>query len=123
VWARREDDRVTRVGRWLRRSRLDEVPQLWNVLKGEMSLVGPRPERPEFTRELERRIPFYSHRHLVLPGLTGWAQVRYPYGASIAEAEEKLQYDLYYLKHRSLFFDLLIALRTVAVVVTKAGSR
>ncbi|HEY9898048.1 MAG TPA: sugar transferase [Pantanalinema sp.] len=123
VWAKADDDRVTPVGRFLRRSRLDEVPQLWNILLGEMSLVGPRPERPEFVAELERAIPHYQCRHLVLPGLTGWAQVRFPYGASVQDSEEKLNYDLYYLKHRSWWFDLLILLRTVGVVLNKTGAR
>ncbi|MNX78228.1 UDP-N-acetylgalactosamine-undecaprenyl-phosphate N-acetylgalactosaminephosphotransferase [compost metagenome] len=123
VWARTNDDRVTAVGRFLRRSRLDELPQLWNILLGEMSLVGPRPERPEFVAELARAIPHYQCRHLVLPGLTGWAQVRFPYGASVQDSEEKLNYDLYYLKHRSCWFDLLILLRTVGVVLNKTGAR
>lgn len=123
VWARPNDERVTRVGRFLRQTRLDELPQLFNVLKGDMSLVGPRPERPEFVQDLERVIPYYQRRHLVLPGVTGWAQVRFPYGGSIADAEEKLKYDLYYLKHRSIVFDLLILLRTVSVVLYKTGAR
>lgn len=123
VWARPDDNRVTRVGRFLRRSRLDEIPQLLNVLMGHMSLVGPRPERPEFVAELERQIPHYPRRHYVLPGITGWAQVRFPYGSSIDDAEEKLKFDLYYLKHRSIWFDLLILARTVSVVLNKTGSR
>lgn len=123
VWARLDDQRVTRVGRFLRRSRLDEIPQLCNVLLGHMSLVGPRPERPEFVSELAEAIPHYHRRHWVLPGVTGWAQVRFPYGSSIDDAEEKLQYDLYYLKHRSISFDLLILARTISVVLNKTGSR
>lgn len=123
VWALKNDDRVTRMGRFLRKSRLDEVPQLFNVLRGDMSLVGPRPERPEFVASLEKEIPFYAHRHRVQPGLTGWAQVRYPYGASVEDAAQKLAYDLYYMKHRSLLFDLAIAWRTVGVVIGRVGSR
>lgn len=123
VWAKQNDDRATRVGRILRKSRLDELPQLFLVLSGNMSLVGPRPERPEFVRELEQCIPYYSYRHLVLPGVTGWAQVRFPYGASIQDAEEKLKFDLFYLKHRSILFDLLILVRTVSTVLNKQGSR
>lgn len=123
VWAQTNDPRVTRIGNFLRRTRLDEIPQLWNVLKGEMSLVGPRPERPEFVTELEQQIPYYQRRHLVLPGVTGWAQVRFPYGSSVQDSEEKLKFDLYYIKHRSIVFDLLILLRTVSVVLNKTGSR
>ena len=120
-WAGRRDSRVTRVGRFLRRTRLDELPNVVNVLRGEMSLVGPRPERPEFVAQLEREIPFYRTRLLVRPGLTGWAQVNYPYGDSVYGALEKLEYDLYYLKHRSLFFDLWILVRTVGTVVALRG--
>ena len=120
-WAGRRDPRVTRVGRFLRRTRLDELPNVVNVLRGEMSLVGPRPERPEFVAELEREIPFYRTRLLVRPGLTGWAQVNYPYGDSVHGALEKLEYDLYYVKHRSLFFDLWILVRTVGTVVALRG--
>ena len=121
VWATREDSRVTRVGRLMRRSRLDELPQLWNVLNGDMSLVGPRPERPQFVRDLTRQIPFYGQRHVVKPGVTGWAQVRYTYGASIEDATEKLQYDLYYIKHMSVAFDLYIVFDTIKTVVMRAG--
>ena len=120
-WAGRRDPRVTRVGRFLRRTRLDELPNVVNVLRGEMSLVGPRPERPEFVAMLEREIPFYRTRLLVRPGLTGWAQVNYPYGDSVHGALEKLEYDLYYVKHRSLFFDLWILVRTVGTVVALRG--
>ncbi|HYO79360.1 MAG TPA: sugar transferase, partial [Thermoanaerobaculia bacterium] len=121
VWARENDDRVTPLGRFLRRSRLDELPQLWNILKGEMSFVGPRPERPEFVKELEREIPFYQLRHLVPPGLTGWAQIRYPYGASVADARRKLGFDLYYVRNYGLRFDLGICLKTA--VSMARGSR
>ena len=120
-WAGRGDPRVTRVGRFLRRTRLDELPNVVNVLRGEMSLVGPRPERSEFVAQLEREIPFYRTRLLVRPGLTGWAQVNYPYGDSVHGALEKLEYDLYCVKHRSLWFDLSILARTVATVVTLKG--
>jgi sugar transferase (PEP-CTERM system associated) len=122
VWARVGDTRVTKVGRILRRMRLDELPQLWNILVGDMSLVGPRPERPEFVSELTRAIPFYGQRHTVKPGLTGWAQVRYTYGASTEDAMRKLQYDLYYVKHMSVFFDIFIILRTIKIVLTGRGA-
>jgi lipopolysaccharide/colanic/teichoic acid biosynthesis glycosyltransferase len=122
VWARRNDHRITVVGRFLRRSRFDELPQLWNILKGEMSLVGPRPERPEFVQELSRSIPFYGERHAVRPGLTGWAQVRYTYGASVEDAMEKLQYDLFYIKNMSLARDLFIIFDTVKTVVLSRGA-
>jgi lipopolysaccharide/colanic/teichoic acid biosynthesis glycosyltransferase len=124
VWASKEGDvRVTSVGRFLRRSRLDELPQLWNVLKGDMSLVGPRPERPEFVEELTRQIPFYRQRHIVRPGLTGWAQVRYTYGASVEDSMEKLQYDLFYIKHMTIAFDLFILFSTVKTVVLRRGAQ
>lgn len=116
VWARSHDSRVTPVGKYLRNWRLDEIPQLFNILKGEMSLVGPRPERPEFTGELARRIPFYNERHLVQPGLTGWAQVCHPYGASVEAAARKLQYDLYYIKNMNLLLDIAILLRTFRTI-------
>ncbi len=120
-WATSDDIRVTKVGVFLRRSRLDEAPQLWNVLRGEMSLVGPRPERPEFIEELEREIPFYRARLIVQPGLTGWAQVNYGYAATVADAALKLQWDLYYIKHRSAWLDLLILWRTIRVIVGFKG--
>ena len=120
-WTQRQDPRVTRVGRFLRRTRIDELPNVVNVLRGEMSLVGPRPERPEFVVQLEREIPFYRSRLLVQPGLTGWAQVNHPYGDSVRGALEKLEFDLFYVKHRSLFFDLWILVRTVATVVALRG--
>jgi len=123
VWASKEGDtRVTSVGRFLRRSRLDELPQLWNVLKGDMSLVGPRPERPEFVAELTRQIPFYRQRHILRPGLTGWAQVRYTYGASVEDALQKLQYDLFYIKNLSLALDVFIILDTVKTVLLRKGA-
>jgi sugar transferase (PEP-CTERM system associated) len=123
AWASARDPRVTRVGAFLRRSRIDELPQLFNVLTGEMSFVGPRPERPHFVEQLTRVIPFYPDRALVKPGVTGWAQVNYPYGASIEDARQKLSFDLYYVKHRSLFLDLLILVATVRVIVFQEGSR
>lgn len=123
VWAQKNDPRVTRIGKFLRKSRMDEIPQLLNVLKGDMSLVGPRPERPEFTTELKGIIPYYSERHCVKPGVTGWAQVKYPYGASVADALEKLRYDMYYIKNWSLVFDLMIVFETVKVVLLGRGSR
>jgi lipopolysaccharide/colanic/teichoic acid biosynthesis glycosyltransferase len=112
VWARDRDDRITRVGRFIRVTRLDELPQLWNVMRGDMSFVGPRPE-----------IPFYLQRHAVKPGLTGWAQVKYQYGSSIEDALEKLRYDLYYIKHMSVFFDLTIVLDTVKVILFGKGAK
>lgn len=120
-WADENDPRVTRIGSFLRKTRLDELPQLWNVLRGEMSFIGPRPERPEFVSMLEREIPFYAMRHIITPGLTGWAQINFPYGASKEDALEKLQYDLYYIKHRSFILDILILLRTIVVVFSSQG--
>jgi exopolysaccharide biosynthesis polyprenyl glycosylphosphotransferase len=122
-WARRSDPRVTRVGRWLRRFRIDELPQLLNVLRGEMHLIGPRPERPQFVEELRQKLPWYDLRHRVPPGITGWAQVRYPYAASLEESREKLQYDLYYVKRPSLVLDLAILVETVRVVLQGRGAR
>lgn len=121
VWSSENDPRATRVGRWLRKFRFDEVPQFINVLRGEMSLVGPRAERPFFVAQLSEKIPFYAQRHLVEPGLTGWAQVMYGYGASVEDAQEKLQYDLYYIKNVSLWFDLWIVLRSVRIVLFGRG--
>ncbi|HEC35128.1 MAG TPA: sugar transferase [Anaerolineae bacterium] len=121
-WAQKNDRRVTRVGRFLRRTRIDELPQLLNVLRGDMSFVGPRPERPEFVSQLEQEIPFYRVRLVVRPGLTGWAQVRYRYGRSVQDALVKLQYDLYYIKHQSFYLDLQIALRTIGVVLRMEGT-
>jgi len=122
VWAKADDDRITRVGRIIRKTRLDELPQLWNVVRGDMSFVGPRPERPYFVNELARAIPFYQQRHAVKPGITGWAQVKYRYGASLEDAMEKLRYDLYYIKHLSIFFDLTIVFDTVKVVLFRKGA-
>jgi exopolysaccharide biosynthesis polyprenyl glycosylphosphotransferase len=120
-WASQDDDRTTPLGRLLRRSRLDELPQLWNILLGDMSLVGPRPERPEFNARLEREIPFYNLRHLAKPGLTGWAQINHPYGASVDDARAKLEFDVWYVKNSTVLLDLLIILRTVMVVVGLRG--
>jgi exopolysaccharide biosynthesis polyprenyl glycosylphosphotransferase len=122
-WAQKRDPRVTRVGRLIRAMRVDELPQLINIIRGEMSLVGPRPERPHFVDQLGKVIPFYRQRSYVKPGLTGWAQVNYPYGASIEDAREKLAYDLYYVKHRSFWLDLRILIATVRVVLTREGAR
>jgi sugar transferase (PEP-CTERM system associated) len=123
VWAQKDDPRVTRVGRIIRKLRIDELPQAWGVLKGEMSFVGPRPERPQFVADLEARLPYYAERHVVKPGITGWAQINYPYGASIEDAREKLEYDLYYAKNYSPFLDLLILLQTARVVLWPEGAR
>jgi sugar transferase (PEP-CTERM system associated) len=122
VWAQKNDARITPIGRFLRRTRLDELPQLWNVIKGDMSLVGPRPERPEFVEELTKQIPFYGQRHAVKPGVTGWAQVSYTYGASVEDALEKLQYDLFYIKHLNLPLDLFIIFKTAKTVVLRRGT-
>ncbi len=123
AWAAVDDDRVTRVGRFLRQSRIDELPQLLNVLRGEMSFVGPRPERPVFVKMLAEQIPFYAVRHSVKPGITGWAQVRYSYGATVEQSMRKLEFDLYYVKNHTLFLDLLILLETVRVVLLAEGAR
>jgi sugar transferase (PEP-CTERM system associated) len=123
VWARDDDDRITRVGRFIRLTRLDELPQLWNVMAGSMSFVGPRPERPFFVEQLARDIPFYSQRHAVKPGVTGWAQVKYQYGSTVEDAMEKLRYDLYYIKHMSIVFDLTIVLDTVKVILFGKGAK
>lgn len=120
-WAEKDDDRATTLGRWLRRARIDEIPQLWNVLKGDMSLVGPRPERPEFVSRLEEEIPFYRARLAVKPGLTGWAQIKGGYAQGVEETKTKLEYDLYYIKNRSLWLDALILLQTIRVVLTGGG--
>ena len=122
-WARRDDDRSTRVGRFIRMTRLDELPQLFNVLRGEMSFVGPRPERPQFVDMLSQEIRYYNVRHCMKPGLTGWAQLRYPYGASVGDAAEKLTFDLFYVKNHGLMFDLMILLQTVEVVLFRRGAR
>lgn len=123
VWATEDDGRITRVGRFLRQYRLDEIPQVLNVLRGQMSLVGPRPERPEFVDSLRDTIPYYSERHIVKPGVTGWAQLRYAYGSSAEDAIEKLQYDLYYVKNQSLMLDIMVILQTVEVVLWGKGAR
>jgi sugar transferase (PEP-CTERM system associated) len=122
-WATKNDTRVTRVGEVIRKYRLDELPQLINILKGDMGFVGPRPERPEFVEQLTEKLPYYSQRHTVKPGLTGWAQIYYPYGASETDALEKLKYDLYYVKHRSFLLDILIFIQTVEVILFKKGAR
>jgi sugar transferase (PEP-CTERM system associated) len=122
-WAQANDSRITKVGRFIRKTRIDELPQLFNVLRGEMSLVGPRPERPSFVEQLTEQIPFYAIRHSVKPGLTGWAQVRFSYGASLADARRKLQFDLYYVKNHSLVLDLQVLLETVRVVLFGEGAR
>ena len=123
VWASENDPRVTRVGRVIRKLRIDELPKTWCVLNGEMCFVGPRPERPSFVDELEKKLPYYAERHMVKPGLTGWAQINYPYGASVEDARVKLEYDLYYAKNYSPFLDLLILLQTVRVVLWPEGAR
>ena len=120
-WATKGDSRITLVGRILRKTRIDELPQVWNVIRGDMSLVGPRPERPEFIDMLQHEIPFYVQRHLVKPGLTGWAQINYPYGSSVQDSLNKLTYDLYYIKRASLQLDLQILLRTCGTLMK--GSR
>jgi sugar transferase (PEP-CTERM system associated) len=122
-WARQEDPRVTRVGRFIRKYRLDEMPQFLNIIRGEMSFIGPRPERPEFVKKLRQEISYYDERHSVRPGLTGWAQVQYQYGASVEDAWRKLEYDLFYLQNMSIFFDLVILLKTVRIVLTGQGGR
>jgi len=123
VWATKDDPRVTPMGWWLRKLRLDELPQLFNVLKGEMSIVGPRPERPEFALELERRIPFYKQRHCVKPGITGWAQINHKYGDTLEDAIAKLEYDLYYIKNLAPALDALIMFHTAKVMLLSRGSQ
>jgi sugar transferase (PEP-CTERM system associated) len=122
-WASKNDPRVTRVGAVMRRTRIDELPQLLNILRGHMGFVGPRPERPEFVVQLAEKLPYYAYRHSVKPGLTGWAQINYPYGSSIEDAKQKLQYDLYYVKNHNLLFDLTILVQTVEVVLMGKGVR
>ncbi len=121
IWAQKNDPRITRLGKFLRKTRLDELPQLWNIIKGEMSFVGPRAERPEFHEDLQKTIPFYEERYLIRPGLTGWAQTRYQYGSTVKDAEEKLQYDLFYIKNRSMVLDFSIILKTINIVLRRAG--
>lgn len=123
MWATTDDDRATIVGRIIRKIRVDEIPQFWNILKGEMSFIGPRPERPYFVSELAKAVPYYEHRHLVAPGLTGWAQIKYPYGASVDDARQKLQYDLYYIKNQSLTLDVVILVETIKTVMFGRGGR
>jgi lipopolysaccharide/colanic/teichoic acid biosynthesis glycosyltransferase len=123
VWATVDDPRVTLIGRILRRTRFDEIPQMWNVLKGDMSFIGPRPEQPEIVNELNEAISYYQLRHTVKPGITGWAQINYPYGASEEDALEKLQYDLFYIKNLGFIIDLQILFKTVKVVFFGAGAR
>lgn len=123
MWAASNDSRVTPIGRFLRKVRLDEIPQLWNVLRGEMAFVGPRPERPEFVQWLSREIPYYDLRHMIPPGITGWAQVRYRYGASLEETSRKLEYDLYYIKHLSIGLDLLIMFETIKTIILRRGAQ
>jgi sugar transferase (PEP-CTERM system associated) len=123
VWAEKDDPRITRVGRFIRKVRIDELPQCWSVLKGEMSFVGPRPERPQFVEDLEAKLPYYAERHMVKRGITGWAQINYPYGASIEDSRQKLEYDLYYAKNYSPFLDVLILLQTLRVVLFPDGAR
>lgn len=120
-WAKEKDERVTMAGNFLRAARLDELPQIWNILKGDLSFIGPRPERPEFTEELEKQIPHYSMRHLIKPGLSGWAQINFPYGASVEDAMEKLQYDLFYIKNRSLLLEISIILKTIMIILSHSG--
>jgi sugar transferase (PEP-CTERM system associated) len=122
-WATKNDPRITGVGMFMRKTRLDEIPQLWNILRGDMDFVGPRPERPEFMEMLNENLPFYYLRHLIRPGLTGWAQIRYGYGATLAEAREKLEYDLYYLKHMSLGLDLYIMFETIKTIIRRRGAQ
>jgi sugar transferase (PEP-CTERM system associated) len=121
VWASQDDDRTTRVGRFIRKTRIDEIPQFWNILRGEMDFVGPRPERPHFVSQLAEEIPYYEQRHLIAPGLTGWAQIKYPYGASIEDARQKLQYDLYYIKNQSLLLDATILFETIKIILFGRG--
>jgi len=123
VWAKTEDDRTTRVGRLIRKIRVDEIPQFWNILRGDMSFVGPRPERPHFVTQLAQEIPYYEQRHLIAPGLTGWAQIKYPYGASIEDARQKLQYELYYIKNQSLTLDAIIMFETIKTILLGRGGR
>lgn len=121
-WVRQQDHRITRIGEFLRRTRLDELPQLWAVITGDMSLIGPRPERPDFEEELEQKISHYRLRHCIRPGLSGWAQVNYPYGASIKDAANKLSYDLYYIRNFSIWLDLLVTVKTIRLLFNAQGA-
>jgi len=123
VWASKDDSRTTRVGRIIRKIRIDEIPQFWNILRGEMSFVGPRPERPHFVAQLSEEIPFYEQRHLIAPGLTGWAQIKYPYGASTEDARQKLQYDLFYIKNQGLILDAIIIFETIKIILFGRGAQ
>ena len=123
VWASKGDDRTTRVGRIIRKVRVDEIPQFWNILRGQMSFVGPRPERPHFVAQLAQEIPYYEQRHLIAPGLTGWAQIKYPYGSSIEDARQKLQYDLFYIKNYSLILDAIIIFETIKIILFGRGAQ
>jgi sugar transferase (PEP-CTERM system associated) len=123
VWANKGDERITRVGRIIRKIRVDEIPQFWNILRGEMNFVGPRPERPHFVAQLAQEIPYYEQRHLIAPGLTGWAQINYPYGASVEDARQKLQYDLFYIKNHSLFLDAIIMFETIKIILFGRGAQ
>jgi sugar transferase (PEP-CTERM system associated) len=123
VWASKADGRTTRVGRVIRKIRVDEIPQFWNIVRGEMSFVGPRPERPHFVAQLAQEIPYYEQRHLIAPGLTGWAQIKYPYGASTEDARQKLQYDLFYIKNHSLFLDAIILFETIKIILFGRGAQ
>ena len=122
VWATEDDDRTTRVGQIIRKIRVDEIPQFWNILRGEMNFVGPRPERQHFVAQLAQEIPYYDQRHLIAPGLTGWAQIKYPYGASIEDARQKLQYDLFYIKNQSLILDGIIMFETIKIILFGRGA-
>jgi exopolysaccharide biosynthesis polyprenyl glycosylphosphotransferase len=123
TWAKDDDPRITRVGKFLRKTRIDEIPQLYNVLRGDMSFVGPRPERPEFVEALNQQIPHYQLRHSIRPGITGWAQILYKYGNSVEDAKEKLRYDLYYMKNMSAGLDLLIILSTIKIILLGRGAK
>lgn len=123
IWASKDDDRVTRLGRIIRKIRVDEIPQFWNILKGDMNFVGPRPERPHFVAQLALQIPYYEQRHLIPPGLTGWAQIKYPYGASIEDARQKLQYDLFYIKNQSLILDAIVMFETIKIILFGRGAQ
>jgi lipopolysaccharide/colanic/teichoic acid biosynthesis glycosyltransferase len=122
-WATTNDARVTKVGKFIRKTRIDELPQILNVMSGDMAFVGPRPERPEFVRELKETVPYYEKRHCVKPGITGWAQMNYPYGACLKDTFNKLEFDLYYVKHQSLFLDFLVLLQTAEVILFGKGAR
>jgi len=121
VYAQKNDTRITKFGKFLRKTRLDEVPQFFNILKGDMSIIGPRPERPEFVKDLEEKVPFYAIRHVVKPGLTGWAQVKFPYAGTLEEQEKKLRYDLFYIKEQSMFLDFKIIIKTITTVLFFRG--